>query len=157
MSRVRWLTASLVCGAYGLLAAAPGCGSDAVGVGECREIERARCEVGSACGLVSDLDACRRFYRDHCLHGLSLEESPSKQRLDRCTNLILALAACVKNLGADASYAECGLQVPATLEKACGVVESPEQTEACAFLVPDQPPVPDASGAETGPADAGAD
>jgi hypothetical protein len=154
MRSVRWLSLSCVCLACGLLVGAPGCGSDAVGVEDCREIERARCNAGEACGLVSDVDACRRFYRDHCLHGLALDKSPSRQQLERCTDLIQDVANCVKAVGREVRLQDCGITGRNSLATACDVVSIPEQTEACQFLVPDTPlPDPDAGG-DSGATDA---
>ena len=127
-----------------------GCGTDAVGVEDCRDIEQARCEAGAACGLVSDVDACKRFYRDHCLHGLALEEAPPKATIKRCAQTIQEIGACVKQLGPAAAFSDCHLDVLASSNKACELVSAPEKTSSCAFLVPDlPPPVPD-SGSEAG-------
>ena len=37
------------------LVSATGCGTDAQGVDDCREIEQARCEAAKSCGLISDV------------------------------------------------------------------------------------------------------
>ena len=84
------------------LATNPGCGTDAKGVEDCRDIERARCDAAVACGKVSDLAECRRFYRDHCLHGLGVTP-PARGRVDECVATIKQAAACVKANGAIAS------------------------------------------------------
>ena len=54
-----------------LVVHASGCGTDAIAVDECRDIENARCEAGKFCGFVDDVEQCKRFYR--CL----LYTSPS--------------------------------------------------------------------------------
>ncbi len=43
---------------------AGGCGTDAIGVDDCRRIELARCAAAETCGLISDLGQCQSFYRD---------------------------------------------------------------------------------------------
>ena len=102
-----WTLASLLLGAVTW----PGCGTDAVDVDACRRIEYIRCEQGPRCpGLgVSDVESCKRFYRDQCLHGLA-GISPRTQDLDDC--------------------------VTAIQTGTCDVVEKPETAEACTFLIP---------------------
>lgn len=131
------------------LAAHPGCGTDARGVDDCREIERARCEAAFTCGQVSDLDQCRRFYRDHCLHGLAVTP-PSQSRVEACVGTIKKASACVKRVGTAATLAECeegdGEVVtsdPIGISSACEVVSSPERTAECAFLSPEPIREPD--------------
>ena len=52
--------------------AALSCGTDAVGVDACRQIETARCNLAPACGMPSfDVGKCTRFYRDECLLGIA--------------------------------------------------------------------------------------
>jgi hypothetical protein len=90
-----------------------GCGTDAKDVDECRDIEQARCEAAKPCGLVDDVDACKRFYRDHCLHGMVVE-SPGRAQVNACVDAI-------REAG-DA--------------KECNTVLYPERTAACSFLSP---------------------
>lgn len=48
------------------------CGTDAVAVDACRQIETARCKLAPACGMPSfDVAGCTRFYRDECLVGIA--------------------------------------------------------------------------------------
>src|SRR5215472_6536228 len=71
------LAAAALALAVGLAAA---CGTNATGVTACENIETARCMHAGACGISlqppyytagSDIDACIRFYKVACLHGLS--------------------------------------------------------------------------------------
>ncbi len=132
---------ALACVAGLLLPTTSGCGTDAVGVEDCRKIEQARCDLGAACGLVKDAEACRRFYRDHCLHGLALEGAPGTTQVKACADAISAAAACAKAGGPQASTLNCpGIGLTAS-PLACDVVRQPEATEVCRFLVPTAPPV----------------
>ena len=97
-----------------------GCGTDAKDVDECRDIEQARCEAAKPCGLVDDVDACKRFYRDHCLHGMVVE-SPGRAQIDACVATIREAGEAME----------------------CDTVLYPERTNACSFLSPSTPPPDD--------------
>ena len=151
MSALRTLAALSLLSAVAPAATAA-CSTDAVGVEDCRDIEFARCEAASACGAVQDEDDCKRFYRDHCLHGLALEEEPSGAVVQTCVRSPKAVAAC----NADTALADCpGVTTsPSALPLACDVVRAPEDIEECRFLVPATPappPTPDA-GTDANPA-----
>jgi hypothetical protein len=114
-----------------------GCGTDAKAVDECRDIEQARCEAGAACGVVDDVDACKRFYRDHCLHGMVVE-SPGQARIDACVATIEAAGACART-AADPEVALSACTEPVTTGSsgvmlACDIVLYPENTVECDFL-----------------------
>lgn len=105
------------------------CGTEAKGIEACRRIEEARCKRAPACNLdlsvpphrdapEQDINACVRYYRDACLHGLMVED-PGNQRVTACVDAI--------NQGP------------------CAVTQYPEQHPACAWLVPPpEEPEPDA-------------
>lgn len=108
-----------------LVAAAWACGTDAVGIEACREIEGARCELAPACGIDmsipkhwggsgTDVTSCQRYYRDACLHGLASGIEPGNVALQDC--------------------------VAAVRAGDCNVVRTPELHPACAFLIPPAPP-----------------
>lgn len=126
-----------------------GCGTDAVGVDECRKIEEARCEAGVPCGVVDDADACKRFYRDQCLHGMQNAEKPGDPAVNKCIATIKAAGRCaaaeVENL------ADCPEPPTAgtTLTKVCDVVLEPELVVECDFLV--EPVVLPEAGPEAAP------
>jgi hypothetical protein len=94
------------------------CSSDAVGVDGCRKIEEARCNRAAACGIdltkpphegtgeTADREACVRFYRDACLHGMPADPGPRETEL------------CVS----------------AIQTGSCDVVLKPEAYKECAFL-----------------------
>jgi hypothetical protein len=129
-----------------VIVTASGCGPDAVGVDECRQIEQARCEAGADCGLVKDLDACKRFYRDHCLHGMTLEGAPRKTSVDRCVGAIRSVGTCGKT---NTATADCSpISGVTTLSAPCDAVDRPEDIPACSFLVEKEQPAADASGAD---------
>jgi hypothetical protein len=103
---------------------ANGCGTGAVDVDGCRQIEEARCRQAPACGISLDelnftsgtsVDACVRFYDDACLHGLAVgDPGPT------------AVGACVAAIEAD------------TMAKdKCSVVKAPQtDVPACGWLLP---------------------
>jgi hypothetical protein len=114
---------------------ASGCGTSAVDVDGCRQIEEARCRQAPACGMNFDelnvtsgstVDACVRFYDIACLHGLAVS-NPGP----------LAVGACVAAIEADTKTKD-----------NCSVVRSPQTDKAaCGWLVPSPPTSPDASDA----------
>ena len=115
--------------------AANGCGTDAVDVDGCRQIQEARCRQAPGCGIKltlpnftsgSDVDACIRAYDDACLHGLvAADPGPA------------AVAACVS-----------AIQTDTTKRDGCSVVKAPQtDTEACGWLVPPTSAAADASDA----------
>jgi len=115
-------------------AAAIGCGTDAVDVDGCRQVEEARCYQAPACGVTlavpnftsgTDVDACIRFYDDACLHGLvAADPGPT------------AVAACVAAIQNSSA------------KNHCSVVKAPQtDAVACGWLVPPASAVADASDA----------
>lgn len=116
--------ALLLAGTLAGTVVASGCGTDAVGVDACRQIEEARCQKAPACGIPiepphftsgSTVDACIRYYDDACLHGLAVGD-PGPTDVN----------ACVAAINAD------------TMKKDdCGIVKEPQtDTAACGWLVP---------------------
>ncbi len=128
---------ALVGGAVALVAA---CGTEAVGVETCRQIEAARCKQAPNCPNIdltrpphrdspkTDIDMCIRFYNDACLHGLATNTDPGAP----------ATKACIDAINAGD----------------CNVVYHPETAPACAWLVPPAAPPPADAGAD-GAADSG--
>ena len=121
------------------LVSATGCGTDAQGVDECRDIEQARCTAAKNCGLISDVPACQRFYRDQCLHGLPVA-SPGSVKVQECVATIRAAGVCAtQSDGADTLLQECESAVTASapgVRTACGLVKEPEKAVECSFLTP---------------------
>ncbi len=124
--------------AFALVSAA-GCGTDAQGIDECRDIEQARCVAAKNCGLVSDVPACQRFYRDQCLHGLPVSP-PGSVKVKECVTTIQAAGACAMQAeGGDTLLSRCDPQVTTGARgvlTACGLVKEPEKAEECSFLTP---------------------
>jgi hypothetical protein len=152
MSYFRSLSATLLAGVTTFcIVTAAGCGTGAVGVDECRDIERARCRAGASCGIVSDVPACERYYRDHCLHGLATKP-PSGAVVDTCVQVIEAAGRCASE-DPEARLEDCQVsQQYWTVKTACEVVAHPELTVECAFLT-DTPPEDDGSGGQGGAGD----
>jgi hypothetical protein len=127
---------SAIC-AFTLVNAA-GCGTDAKGVDDCRDIEEARCTAAKNCGIVEDVDACQRFYRDQCLHGLAVSP-PSSSGLKACVATIKNAGACAMNDAGDTTLSACepAPSVSAPQAKtACDLVLNPQYAEECSFLAP---------------------
>jgi len=155
MSAVRTLASGTLAAMVSfLVVSAAGCGSGAIGVDKCRSIEQARCEAGSHCGIVDDVEQCKLYYRDQCLHGLAHGDASSSE-VDHCVKTIQLAGDCAKKNGVDAKLSSCApppSAAPNGLTTACAIVETPQQTDECAFLsaVP-----PEAGAAEGGGSDAG--
>jgi hypothetical protein len=120
--------------AIATIAAAAACGTDASGVGACRQVMETSCRQAPACGISlklpyhtsgSDVDACIRFYNDACLHGLDVND-PGPASVQACVNAIQT--------------------------KGCGVVAMPQTDPSCAWLIP--PTIPPPSDASDGPPEA---
>jgi hypothetical protein len=111
------------------------CGTDAVGVAECREIESARCAAAASCGF-ADVEQCQRFYRDHCLHGVALEEVNEVQ-VDACVTELERAGRCATDAPGSAP-AGCPepVQTESEVTDVCTLILRPELASACAFLAP---------------------
>jgi hypothetical protein len=128
---------SAIC-AFTLVNAA-GCGTDAQGVDDCRDIEQARCSAAKSCGTVTDVDACQRFYRDQCLHGLAVSP-PSSTVLNACLATIKSAGACAMSDAGVATELNACAPAPSVsapkAKTACDLVANPEWAEECSFLAP---------------------
>jgi hypothetical protein len=150
MSYFRSLSATLLSAASTFcLVTASGCGTPAVGVDDCRDIEQARCRAGKPCGIVDDVAACERYYRDHCLHGLA-GKPPGATAVGACVQVIEAAGRCAEG-DPEIRLADCDPEVTdprAGLGNACDVVAHPERATECSFLadLPDD----DGSGGSAG-------
>jgi len=112
------LSAAVALG-LGIFALTAACGTDAVGVEACRDLETLRCEQAAGCGFdlgvprhrdKRPIEGCVAHYRDACLHGLVSRVEPSSVQLKACMDAIRT--------------------------GSCDVVKTPEKDPACAFLVP---------------------
>lgn len=135
MSYLRSLSATLLSAAisFGLVSA--GCGTTAIGIDECRDIEQARCRAAKSCGLIDDADACERYYRGHCLHGLPAKLQ-SGDSVASCIEVIEAAGRCAEP-DPTVELADCSEPVATSKQgftKACDVVVHPERTPECVFL-----------------------
>jgi hypothetical protein len=120
----------------GLSACVLSCGTDAVGVGTCRSIESARCEAAKSCGLIEDVDACQRFSRDHCLHGVGLENDPGTNAVNRCITAIERAGRCAAAGRDDPQECRGEGYFGTEAETVCEIVREPELAPSCRFLVP---------------------
>src|SRR5271165_6618386 len=80
---------------------ASACGTDAVGVDACRQVQEAECQEAPACGIALEppyhttgtaVDACIRFYDDQCLHGLASGTDPGPTAVHECVAAIHSAA-----------------------------------------------------------------
>lgn len=113
---------ALSAAAFCACALAAACGNDAVGVETCRQVETARCQQAPHCPNINlgtpvhrdspatDIEACTRYYRDACLHGLETTTDPGSVVAKACVDAI--------SLGD------------------CAVVYHPETHPSCAWLIP---------------------
>lgn len=125
----------------------PRCGTDAVGVSACRQIELTRCRAAATCGFTEDeVTRCEAVYRDQCLHGIeNTTRPPSSSEAEACAIDVRGAEACAARR--IATMAECpGAPVVAGAEgrAPCDVILSnPQLLARCAFVVAPPPP-PDA-------------
>ena len=124
------------------------CGTSAIGVEDCRSIERARCQAARPCDFGidtnSDEEVCLRFARDNCLHGM-LVQAPTAGSVTKCVNAINGAGACAAKktrLGVDCQAV--GAVTPATVT-VCELIENPEQIANCEFLTDQPKPEPTAT------------
>lgn len=124
---LRRLCTSALCGPL-LLLGPWGCSTGAIAIQQCREIERQRCEGAFACGVIesSEVDSCKRFYNDQCLHGIAGDEEPTADEQTRCLEFL-------QELQADAEAARDDEDEEA-LENACQILAEPWDYDQCAFI-----------------------
>lgn len=104
------------------------CSTKAVGIQECRDVEYARCAASVPCGVIEqgEVESCRRFYRDQCLHGIAGPEVPTADEHQACVDLIVqAGVSALVSLEGGAEEAD---------EVACEVVAQPWKSPECDYL-----------------------
>jgi hypothetical protein len=130
------------------VASSPGCGTDAHGIEDCREIESARCAAAVPCGIITDQPRCEIYYRDHCLHGLPGAQ-PQQATVDLCVSAIKMLGECAKQGGATADVKDCEGVKTHDAATTCEVIQFPELAYDCSFLSA-KPPPPESAGGQSG-------
>lgn len=121
------------------------CGTDAVGIDACRNIESARCEAAPSCPNVTetswtegDVLECKRFYRDQCLHGVEdVTHTPSEVEVKACVDAIAGTAKCAKS--GNPTMAECNVPLvadvsPSAITPCAAILETVHLLAKCAFL-----------------------
>ncbi len=135
------------------------CDTSAVGVDSCRQIEYARCSAASHCPStfkVTSPAACRRFYRDHCLHGLAIPTDPGPALVNPCVNAIDAIRTCLVHDGESATVQSCRQNPDLDLGKyskkttLCALLGDLENINGCTFLNPVTPVVISDAGNDSG-------
>jgi hypothetical protein len=159
--RLRDLFVGVLAALLAFGAAGSGCGTAAVGIDACRDIEHARCEAAQYCGRIDDVEACQRYYRDECLHGLAEGvEQPTPDMVEACVTTIERAGQCAKE-DRDARLTSCSPEVsddPRGAQTACQIVLLPEWASECSFLGPlGELPDPGGDGGQggTGPSGGG--
>jgi hypothetical protein len=152
---MRWLGPLLLC-LVGSGASQVACGTSAVGVEDCRSIERARCQAARPCNFGidsnSDEEVCLRFARDNCLHGM-LVQAPTAGSVTKCVNAINGAGTCATKKK-DTPGVDCAaVALTSGSATVCELIENPEQIPACEFLTDQPKPEPTA----TPPKDSGSD
>jgi hypothetical protein len=119
------------------------CGTEAVGIEACRQIEAARCAALKICPVGkpafktdTEVEACSLFYRDQCLHGINnAKTEPDKGDVDDCVKAVKATADCAK-MGAK-TLAECpgASAADLTLDPCIVISMNVEKLNACDFVV----------------------
>ena len=140
MSYFRSLSATLLSAAATFSIVTASCGTSAVGVDDCRDIEQARCRASASCfdadgvPLIQDAPACERYYRDHCLHGFAVKP-PAGADVSGCIQLIQKAGRCAQeDPDSELSCTETSSAAKSGFSKACDVVTHPERADECAFL-----------------------
>lgn len=156
MSYFRSLSATLLSAAATFsLVTASSCGTSAVGVDDCRDIEQARCRASASCldansnPLIEDVGACERYYRDHCLHGLAVKP-PTGASVSACLDVIEAAGRCAK--GDPEAALDCtdtASRPRGNFSRACDLVAHPERAVECAFLLETPDDEPDGSAGQS--------
>lgn len=122
-------------GSFVAATAHPACNTDAISVEECRHIEYARCDAASHCPDQFDIDdaaECKRFYRDHCLHGMATAANANDVK--KCVKAVEQLGACAKEGGSKAAAVTCSAAFVNAEKTVCALIAEPEALEACSFL-----------------------
>ncbi len=127
----KWMGIGLFAGVASAAVVVAACGTDAIGIDTCRQVEEARCRQAPKCSGIdlgrpvhrnsptTDVDACIRYYHDACLHGLATNADPGAVATKACVDAI--------NTGD------------------CDIVIKPwEKAPACAWLTPPATVTPDA-------------
>lgn len=138
---------ALVAFALALYGFGLGCDTHAIGVSDCRDIEKARCQAAAPCGfgIQSTNEAeCERYARDNCLHGLPTDQGPTAGELQRCLKSIKAAGDCAgpEGQGPGILALDCPAIGGITLATAsvCDIIESPEEAVSCSFLLAEPKP-----------------
>jgi hypothetical protein len=123
------------------------CGSDAIGIEACRDIETARCNAAAFCGMTAqEVSDCKIFYHDQCLHGIENSivndgGDPPQTETNGCVTEIGLLQACIQAGGK--TMADCtkvtltvGIDPAVSKKDPCEVLmHEPEDLSACSFIV----------------------
>lgn len=125
------------------------CEDGATGIEACRAIEEKKCTLvagcpGSAVQTDADIQACKLFYRDQCLHGIADSVEPDDASVAVCLAALDAAGACAEQtLSSCAGAPELAGGVDGSKTTGCEAVLASELLAGCGFLAP-------ASGAEAG-------
>jgi hypothetical protein len=159
MSYFRSLSATLLSAAATFSIVTASCGTNAVGVDDCRDIEQARCRASASCldadglPLIEDVPACERYYRDHCLHGFAVKP-PAGADVAACVQLIEQAGRCAQeDPASELGCTDTSSRRRTGFTTACDVVIHPERAIECAFLLdkPDDGGAGEGTGGQSSP------
>lgn len=106
-----------------------GCSTEAVAIKECREIEELRCEASVSCGIVAEdeVEGCKRFYKEQCLHGIAGDKEPSADQENKCVELLEEAQQIAAETLDDEDMVD-------EHESACAVIAAPWDQPDCEYL-----------------------
>lgn len=136
----QFVLAALPFGLVGFL----GCNTGAIGIAECRQLETARCDASFACGEVTDVAGCKRYVRDHCLHGIAGPSVPRADQQRDCLALITESGKCAEDdvamkASACSGYEEAEIEVTPisgarAAKNVCDIVARPWDFTVCNYV-----------------------
>lgn len=118
------------------------CGSSATGVEACRTLEARKCELvvgcpGATVADAGDVEACKLFYRDQCLHGMADGADPDDAAVNGCLAALDKAATCrATKLSACTGAPPLAAGADATKLTGCDALLATESLAACSFLGP---------------------
>ena len=137
-----WLIRAKCLAALGAWFGLSACDTSAVGVESCRQIEYARCGAAIHCPdmfKIKSVEACKLFYRDHCLHGLALDRDPGAGIVNPCVNAITEIGNCAAETHDQTTPVQsCEPAIPDVSgnNSVCSYIQKPETIPKCSFLNP---------------------
>ncbi len=117
------------------------CGTAAVGVAACQQIELARCKLAPSCDPSFDVTRCELFYRDECEVGIQNADAGGNltTQAGPCVAQLQSMVACIDEADSGACQALlpsgtfCG-ETDAAATACTVILDCPEVLADCAYL-----------------------